>query len=178
MCHPYSYTPCYTECKIYRELAEQKKEKALRDSGNIPKERNAEKEQAASIEEIRIKEESCQERCDLLFIINSFIKIFLLKCSLQSVQVSNILSISMCWNEMIIVFMQWNQTKKWRRLGIPLGRRNEKQLCHTRGLLIIDLMCYTLILISIFIFIFISFLIFVCIFMLILVERWDLILQN
>ena len=83
MRHPSSYAPCYTVLQIYRELAEQKREKALRDSGNIPKERNAEKEQVASIEEIRIKEESCQERYFLCFIIVFIIRIFLLKYSVQ-----------------------------------------------------------------------------------------------
>lgn len=56
-----SYLPRH-QSQIYRELAEQKREKALRNSVNTPKERNAEKEQVASIEETRIKEESCVER--------------------------------------------------------------------------------------------------------------------
>eukprot|EP00605_Chrysophyceae_sp_TOSAG23-4_P002569 GSChrysophyteH1.ASY1.ANO1.2834.1 assembled CDS len=48
--------------KIYKELAQQKKEKADREKENMPKERDYEKEQAAAVAEIRKKEEESGER--------------------------------------------------------------------------------------------------------------------
>ena len=47
--------------KIYRELAQQKKEKSDRDAANGPKERDYEKEQKIAIEIIRLKEEESGE---------------------------------------------------------------------------------------------------------------------
>ena len=47
--------------RIYRELAAQKREKAERDKANMPRERDYEKEQQASIETIRRKEEDESE---------------------------------------------------------------------------------------------------------------------
>lgn len=48
--------------EIYRELAQQKKEKEDREAANRPKERNYDKEHAAKKEEIRRKEEESGER--------------------------------------------------------------------------------------------------------------------
>ena len=76
MCNHHSYSLSYSSFQIYRELAEQKREKAVRDSVNNPKERNAEKEQAASIEAIRVKEESCEERCQI--VLNMLLTFFYL----------------------------------------------------------------------------------------------------
>ena len=47
--------------KIYRELAQQKKEKSDRESANGPKERDYEKEQKIAIENTRLKEEESGE---------------------------------------------------------------------------------------------------------------------
>jgi len=48
--------------EIYKELAEQKKEKADREAANAPKQRDYEKEQAEALAAIRIKEEETGER--------------------------------------------------------------------------------------------------------------------
>jgi hypothetical protein len=48
--------------QIYRELAQQKKEKEDNASANLPRVRNYENEQKAKIEEIRRKEEESGER--------------------------------------------------------------------------------------------------------------------
>ena len=48
--------------KMYRELAQQKKEKEERESVNAPKERNYEKEHGDSVAQIRSKEEEIKSR--------------------------------------------------------------------------------------------------------------------
>lgn len=51
-----------TRVKIYRELAEQKKEKTDRDKVNQPKDRNYELEQLQTVEDVRKKEEASEEQ--------------------------------------------------------------------------------------------------------------------
>ena len=50
-----------TRVKIYRELAEQKKEKSDRDKVNEPKSRDYELEHQASLQEVRSKESTTKE---------------------------------------------------------------------------------------------------------------------
>lgn len=49
--------------QIYRELAQQKKEKEDAAAANLPRVRNYEKEQKEKIDEVRRKEEESGERC-------------------------------------------------------------------------------------------------------------------
>jgi hypothetical protein len=48
--------------KIYQELAQQKKEKEDRERANAPKERNYELEHAKSLQDVRSKESSIDEK--------------------------------------------------------------------------------------------------------------------
>ena len=60
--HPHTFHPQHLSYQIYRELAQQKKEKSDREAANGPKERDYDKEQKAAIEKIRLKEEESGER--------------------------------------------------------------------------------------------------------------------